>query len=75
MALNLSNAYLPRDPKDSFYLTTCFVCQDEAKMGHVHIRHYGGVVCFSCRQFFRRAHQQSKQPNFVCNKDNACLVR
>ena len=43
-------------------------------MGHVHIRHYGGIVCFSCRQFFRRAHQQSKQPNFVCNKDGGCLV-
>jgi len=22
-----------------------------------HMRNYGGVVCFSCRQFFRRAHQ------------------
>jgi hypothetical protein len=29
--------------------------------------HYGGACCFSCRAFFRRAHQTSiKPPYFVC---------
>ena len=28
--------------------------------------HYGGICCYSCRAFFRRAHQHTKEPNFVC---------
>ena len=33
--------------------------QEVAKPGQSHMRNYGGTVCFSCRQFFRRAHQVS----------------
>ena len=28
--------------------------------------HYGGICCYSCRAFFRRAHQHTKNPNFIC---------
>ena len=28
--------------------------------------HYGGICCYSCRAFFRRAHQHTKTPNFIC---------
>ena len=28
--------------------------------------HYGGICCYSCRAFFRRAHQHTKSPNFIC---------
>ena len=31
-----------------------------------HALHYGGVCCYSCRAFFRRAHQDTKTPNFIC---------
>jgi hypothetical protein len=47
----------PMDPDDDYYLLNCFVCEEMAKPGQSHMRNYGGTVCFSCRQFFRRAHQ------------------
>ena len=28
--------------------------------------HYGGSACFSCRAFFRRAHQKKEVPDFKC---------
>ena len=28
--------------------------------------HYGGICCYSCRAFFRRAHQNTKTPAFIC---------
>ena len=28
--------------------------------------HYGGICCYSCRAFFRRAHQNTKTPAFTC---------
>jgi hypothetical protein len=37
---------LPLNPHDPFYLTTCFVCGEKAKLGLEHIRNYGGVACF-----------------------------
>ena len=64
--------HLRSDPKDEFWLTTCFVCGNKAKDGEKHIRNYGGVVCFSCRQFFRRAHQKSTAPKFNCKNDGDC---
>ena len=36
--------------------------------------HYGGPACFSCRAFFRRAHQKTKNPNFLCKRGNSCEV-
>ena len=31
-----------------------------------HTPHYGGICCYSCRAFFRRAHQKTKNPQFIC---------
>ena len=50
----------------------CPICQSVAKQQHQ--THYGGMACFSCRAFFRRAHQTSKTPNFVCNRNNSCVI-
>ena len=30
--------------------------------------HYGGICCYSCRAFFRRAHQNTKTPFFSCRR-------
>ena len=65
---------LPPEPCHEFYLKTCYVCQELAKPGQEHIRNYGGIVCFSCRQFFRRAHQKTKQPNFNCTFGGNCTI-
>lgn len=65
---------LPPDPTHEIYLKTCFVCQELAKPGQEHIRNYGGIVCFSCRQFFRRAHQKTKEPTFHCTFGGNCLI-
>ena len=50
----------------------CPICQSVAKQQHQ--THYGGMACFSCRAFFRRAHQASKTPNFVCKRSNKCVI-
>lgn len=67
-------ANLPEDPKDKIYLTICFVCKDMAKPGQEHLRNYGGIVCYSCRAFWRRSHQNSRNPSFVCKKDEQCSI-
>ena len=40
----------------------------------VHTPHYGGIVCLSCRAFFRRTYQASPQPQFFCRYDHKCTV-
>ena len=65
---------LPPDPGHEYYLKFCYVCQEPSKPGQEHIRNYGGIVCFSCRQFFRRAHQKTKQPTFSCTFGGNCLI-
>ena len=50
----------------------CPICKDKLK--NPPQIHYGGAACFSCRAFFRRAHQKTKAPNFKCKNDNKCLV-
>ena len=64
----------PDDPGDKIFLTICYVCQEEAKPGQEHLRNYGGVVCYSCRAFWRRSHQKSRNPNFVCKKAEDCVI-
>ena len=55
---------------DSDYI--CPICRDVSDQPQQ--LHYGGKACFSCRAFFRRAHQKTKNPGFVCKKNNACEV-
>ena len=54
---DLPPSYEGRDPKDSYFLRFCFVCNEEAPPDKEHYSNYGGIVCLSCRAFFRRAHQ------------------
>ena len=61
---------LPPDPRSHTYQIICFVCKELAKPNQEHSLHYGGVVCLSCRAFFRRAHQKSRSPHFVCKNNN-----
>ena len=51
---------------------TCPVCKFSSDQ--VLQIHYGGPACFSCRAFFRRAHQKTKNPNFLCKRGNSCEV-
>jgi hypothetical protein len=46
----------------------CPVCGEEAPPGETHRPHYGGICCYSCRAFFRRAHQRTRKPTLVCKK-------
>jgi len=48
------------NPKDKRFLKYCFVCTEEAKPGKEHLKNYGGIVCLSCRAFWRRSHQTTK---------------
>ncbi len=64
----------PSNPEDDFYLTVCFVCEEVAKPGQTHMRNYGGTVCFSCRQFFRRANQNGKVPTLTCKNNSNCRI-
>eukprot|EP00094_Tigriopus_californicus_P006338 TCALIF_06103-PA protein Name:"Similar to EcR Ecdysone receptor (Aedes aegypti)" AED:0.41 eAED:0.43 QI:0/-1/0/1/-1/1/1/0/558 len=51
----------------------CLVCLDYTKRSHLN---YGADACFSCRAFFRRAHQKCPKsiPNFQCKNGNQCNV-
>jgi hypothetical protein len=62
------------NPRDKIYLTVCFVCKDVAKPGQEHLRNYGGIVCYSCRAFWRRSHQASRCPKFICKRSNDCSI-
>ena len=42
------------------------LCKDRLKIAPQF--HYGGTACFSCRAFFRRAHQKKEVPDFKCLK-------
>ena len=50
----------------------CPICSE--KSDQCHQIHYGGLACFSCKAFFRRAHQKTKHPEFVCKKSGTCDV-
>ncbi len=56
--------YQPENPSDPIYHKICFVCQEAAKPGTDHLRNYGGIVCYSCRAFWRRCHQRTKTPSY-----------
>lgn len=48
----------------------CNVCGDRA-IAHMH---YGGICCYSCKAFFRRASQTGNDKNYKCKKDENCVV-
>ena len=50
---------------------TCLVCKAVSETYHLN---YGASTCFSCRAFFRRALQNSRNPTFVCKKSGNCVV-
>ena len=60
----------PDIPLSSTDLKTCFVCGEASKSGQDFSRSYGGVACFSCRAFFRRATHRLKKRPIVCHNGN-----
>ena len=50
----------------------CPICQSTSKEDHP--ISYGGKACLSCKAFFRRAHQNTKSPTFVCKRINQCPI-
>ena len=48
----------------------CHVCGDKA-IAHLH---YGGICCYSCKAFFRRAVQSGKDKMYKCKRDSDCEV-
>eukprot|EP00095_Tigriopus_kingsejongensis_P005279 snap_masked-scaffold464_size163657-processed-gene-0.14 protein:Tk05279 transcript:snap_masked-scaffold464_size163657-processed-gene-0.14-mRNA-1 annotation:"ecdysone receptor a isoform" len=53
-------------------LRQCRICQDVI-LKHTCI-HYGGLSCYSCRAFFRRANQASKKTVFQCKYEANCEI-
>merc|ERR1719195_37897 len=52
----------------------CTICGEMAPEDDKHHLHYGGICCYSCRAFFRRAHQNTKRPNFECKSGGNCQI-
>ena len=54
----------------------CSICDDIIKKHNC--IHYGGLSCYSCRAFFRRAHQNSGKapsgPKFTCKSNGMCEI-
>jgi hypothetical protein len=62
------------DPRDESFLKVCFVCAELAKPEQNHSPHYGGIVCLSCRAFFRRAYQKTRYPKYLCKSSGRCQI-
>ena len=52
-------------------LIQCPICKELSEQPYLN---YGAKACYSCRAFFRRAHQKTRTPAFVCKKGNNCEV-
>jgi len=51
-------------------VSDCHVCGDRA-IAHMH---YGGICCYSCKAFFRRAVQNGKDKTYKCKRESDCEV-
>ena len=51
-------------------VSDCHVCGDKA-IAHLH---YGGICCYSCKAFFRRAVQNGKDKSYKCKAGRSCPV-
>ena len=51
-------------------VSDCHVCGDKA-IAHLH---YGGICCYSCKAFFRRAVQNGKDASYKCKAGSECEV-
>jgi len=51
-------------------VSNCHVCGDLA-IAHMH---YGGVCCYSCKAFFRRATQTGNDKKYKCKGAKECLI-
>ena len=51
-------------------VSDCHVCGDKA-IAHLH---YGGICCYSCKAFFRRAVQNGKEASYKCKAGSECEV-
>jgi hypothetical protein len=51
--------------QDKRPISDCRVCGDKA-IAHMH---YGGICCYSCKAFFRRAVQSGKDKKYKCKAD------
>jgi len=56
--------------KDKRPVSDCRVCGDRA-IAHMH---YGGICCYSCKAFFRRAVQSGKDKVYRCKHSGDCEV-
>ncbi|TRY67251.1 hypothetical protein TCAL_02930 [Tigriopus californicus] len=63
--MELSKGETPRRSK------ICAVCFGEAETYHLN---YGASACFSCRAFFRRTIQRSRNPSFHCKNGGMCEI-
>lgn len=50
---------------------SCTICKSVSGQFYIN---YGAPSCFSCRAFFRRALQKTKNPQFVCKYKGDCPV-
>eukprot|EP00095_Tigriopus_kingsejongensis_P006198 snap_masked-scaffold252_size238019-processed-gene-1.16 protein:Tk06198 transcript:snap_masked-scaffold252_size238019-processed-gene-1.16-mRNA-1 annotation:"vitamin d3 receptor b-like" len=62
---------LPEDEDGPKRSRICAVCQGPTETFHLN---YGASTCFSCRAFFRRAIDRSRNPDFVCKKNGQCPI-
>eukprot|EP00094_Tigriopus_californicus_P006619 TCALIF_06374-PA protein Name:"Similar to Hr39 Nuclear hormone receptor FTZ-F1 beta (Drosophila melanogaster)" AED:0.57 eAED:0.57 QI:0/0/0/0.5/1/1/2/0/509 len=51
----------------------CPVCGQVTKYNQ--LKNYGAYSCFSCRAFFRRSHENTRNPDFICRKNGECDIQ